>query len=226
MNNNDHKTNANSETKKTLANQTIRQEWEERQKEQLKRKILWRKSAPREKKTTNVSCVLIDVKRVVNVTKGGRRFRFFTVAAAGNHAGSVGIGSGKANEVALAREKAFTKATQNMIKIPFVNDTIAHPVTAKFCASRIMLKPSRKGSGLIVGGATRTVLELLGVKNIIGKSFASNNKMNVLRATMRALKKLRTPDQILEARGLKTQSVTEPTELKESNHARSTNEVN
>ncbi len=183
-------------------NMSSRQEWEERQKLQTKRKILWSKNSAKVKKTSNTSFTLVEVKRVVNVTKGGRRFRFFAIAVAGNRAGLVGIGSGKANEVSLARDKAFAQAEKNMIFIPSINDTITHTVSAKFCASKIMLKPASKGSGLIIGGAARSIIELLGIKNITGKSFASNNRMNLLRATLKALKQLRTPKAILVARGL------------------------
>ena len=179
---------------------SARKNWEELQKEATKRKILWRKAPLKKKKPSTISYVLVEVKRVVNVTKGGRRFRFYAIAAAGNRAGSVGIGSGKANEVSLARDKAFARAEKNMTKIPLINETIRHPVKAKFCASRIFLKPTSQGSGLIIGGAARILVELLGIKNISGKAFTSNNRMNLLKATLKALKQLQTTKMLALAR--------------------------
>ncbi len=181
---------------------SARKNWEELQKEATKRKILWRKTAPKEKKVSSLSYVLVQVKRVVNVTKGGRRFRFYAIAAAGNRTGMVGIGSGKANEVSLARDKAFARAEKNMITVPIVKDTISHPVHAKFCSSRIFLKPASQGSGLIVGGSARALIELVGIKNISGKAFGSNNRMNLLKATLKALQKLQPPRHFMLARGL------------------------
>lgn len=203
-----------SGSNKEQVHASARKNWEELQKEATKRKILWRKSSPKEKKTSSISYVLVQVKRVVNVTKGGRRFRFYAIAAAGNRAGLVGIGSGKANEVSLARDKAFARAEKNLFPVSIHNDTISHSVNAKFCSSRIFLKPTSKGSGLIIGGSARSLIELVGIKNISGKAFGSNNRMNLLKATVKALKKLQTPRNIMLARGL---IQTKPTTLIKGN---------
>ena len=147
---------------------------------------------------------LLEVKRVTKVTKGGRRFRFFAVALTGNRKGQIGFGTGKGNEVAVAREKAFFQAEKNMITVPFVNGTIPHTTIGRFCGAKIILKPASKGTGILVGGAARTVIELLGITNISGKSLGSNNKMNLIRATLTALKQLRTLNQVLALRDLTT----------------------
>lgn len=177
--------------------EALNQQQEQRRKENEKRKILWRKSStPRQRQTSPYKFKLIEVKRVTKVTKGGRRFRFFAVALAGDQKGQVGVGYGKANEVRSARAKAFAVAEKNLFRVPLHNETILHEVTGKFCSSRILLKPAPPGSGIIVGGASRSVIELLGIKNIRGKSLGSNNKMNVIQATLLTLKKLKTKKEI------------------------------
>lgn len=144
----------------------------------------------------------MEVKRVTKVTKGGRRFRFFALAIAGDMKGKVGFGTGKGNEVSIARQKAFFQAEKNVLYFPAFLDTIPHEVIGTFCGSKILLKPAAKGTGVVVGGAARLVIELLGITNIRGKSLGSNNPMNLIRATFNALQKLKTFHEIMNARDI------------------------
>ena len=180
----------------------LKKEQETKRKEIEKNRILWKKNTRKRTVVSENNQRLIQVKRVTKVTKGGRRFRFFTVALVGNRKGKVGFGTGKGNEIAISREKAFFQAQKNMITVPFVNETIPHTTIGEFCGAKIILKPASKGTGILVGGAARTVVELLGIANISGKSLGSNNKMNLIQATLNALKKLRTIDEVLALRDL------------------------
>ncbi len=171
----------------------IDEQQQKRQKEMERRKILWRKTRTVHDRTKNIfKFKLIEVKRITKVTKGGRRFRFFAAALAGDENGKVGVGFGKGNEVNSARIKAYAQAEKKMIKIPIVNGTIPHEVTGRFCSSHIFFKPAPEGTGIVIGGASRNVIALLGIKNIRGKSLGSNNKMNLIQATMKALQSLKT----------------------------------
>lgn len=200
----DSTTNAN--TVKNNSNldleKVVRQEQEFKKKELVKRKILWRKSNWKRGSSKEYEYKLINVQRVIKVTKGGRRFSFLAVALAGNKKGKVGFGTGKGTEVVLARKKAFAQAEKNMLELSFVANTIPHTVIGKFCSAKILLKPAAKGTGIIAGGAARLVLELLGINNIRGKSLGSNNKANLIRATFAALKQLRTLEEVQKLRGI------------------------
>ncbi len=145
---------------------------------------------------------IINVGRVTKVTKGGRTFRFAAVAVVGDRNGTVGIGTGKANEVQDAIKKAVQSATKNVIKVPIVNEsTIPHEAFGEQGASKIMLKPASKGTGVKAGGAVRSVLELAGVKDVLSKSLGSNTKLNVAYATLNALKSQRTASHVAKLRG-------------------------
>lgn len=135
----------------------------------------------------------LEVARVTRVTKGGKRMRFRVLSVIGNRKGRVGYGVGKGVDVAGATAKAVAQARKSLVTIPFVHDTIPHPVTAKFSASRILIKPAPKGSGVKAGGAVRQVLELAGVPNASSKILGSSNKLNNVKATFEALKRLRVP---------------------------------
>ncbi len=135
--------------------------------------------------------VIVNIGRVTKVVKGGRRFRFTALVVIGNKNGLVGYGFGKAKEVPDAIRKAVDDAFKNIVKVNIKGSTIAHDIETKFNASRILLKPASEGTGVIAGGATRPVVELAGIKDILTKSLGSNNASNVVRATIKALSMLK-----------------------------------
>ncbi len=136
--------------------------------------------------------VIVNIGRVTKVVKGGRRFRFTALVVVGNKKGLVGFGFGKAKEVPDAIRKAVDDAFKNIVKVNIKGSTIAHDVEVKFNASRIILKPAIDGTGVIAGGATRPVVELAGIKDILTKSLGSNNASNVVRATIKALSMIKS----------------------------------
>ena len=130
---------------------------------------------------------IVNIGRVTKVVKGGRRFRFTALIVVGNKDGIIGYGTGKAKEVPDAIKKAVDDAFKNLVQVNLHGSTIAHDIEVKFNASRILLKPASEGTGVIAGGATRPVLELAGIQDILTKSLGSNNPANVVRATVKAL---------------------------------------
>jgi small subunit ribosomal protein S5 len=137
---------------------------------------------------------LLDLARVTRVTGGGKRMSFRAVVIAGDKKGKVGIGIDKGKDVSQAVEKATRKAKKNLVSIVIIDGTISHEVEAKSGPAVILLKPQRKGRGLVAGGAVRTICDLVGIKNISSKILSgSKNKLNNARATMEALKKLKAP---------------------------------
>ncbi len=151
--------------------------------------------------------VMVDVRRVAKVVKGGRTLRISALVVVGNKKGQIGFGIGKAVEANEAIEKATQQAKKNLITVPIVNDTIPHEVIGKFSSTSILMLPSKEGNGIIAGGAARIVLELSGIKNITAKKHGSNNKINVVRATFEGLKLLRTAEQIAELRGKSVEEI-------------------
>ena len=135
--------------------------------------------------------VIVDIGRVTKVVKGGRRFRFTALVVVGNRNGLVGFGFGKAKEVPDAMRKAVDDAFKNIVEVKLKGSTIPHDIEVKFNASRILLKPASKGTGVIAGGGARPVVELAGIKNILTKSIGSSNSANVVRATIKALSMLK-----------------------------------
>ena len=144
---------------------------------------------------------LVDVARVVRIVAGGRRFRFRTTIVIGNEKGKVGVGVGKAGDVSSAITKAVATAKKNLITVPIVDSTIPHEVKVKYRGAQVFLKPARRGTGVIAGGAVRAVVELAGIRNILSKIQGSNNKPNNVLATLKALKMLETKEQIYQRRG-------------------------
>ena len=133
----------------------------------------------------------IEIARVTRVTKGGKRMRFRALTVIGNRKGRVGFGLAKGADVALATSKATTQARKSLLTVPIARETIPHPVSAKFGAASVLLKPAPKGTGIKAGGAVRAVLGLAGIPNVVSKMLGSSNKINNVKATFAALKKLR-----------------------------------
>lgn len=145
---------------------------------------------------------LVKLNRVAKVTKGGRTFSFAAIVVVGDGKGSVGHGLGKARDVSEAISKAVDEAKKNLVKFPLINGTIPHEQLGKFDAGRVLIKPASDGTGVIAGGGMRAVLEIAGVQNVLAKSQGSSNPHNVVKATIDALKKLRSPKEIAKQRGI------------------------
>ncbi|HQU14994.1 MAG: 30S ribosomal protein S5 [Chromatiales bacterium 21-64-14] len=144
---------------------------------------------------------LIVVNRVAKVVKGGRQFGFSALSVVGDGNGKVGFGHGKAREVPMAIQKAMEGARKNMRSIPLNGSTLHYPVNARHGAARVHMQPASEGTGIIAGGAMRAVLEVLGVRDVLAKSFGSRNPFNVVRATIRGLTQTFSPEDIAAKRG-------------------------
>ena len=144
---------------------------------------------------------LICVNRVTKVVKGGRTMRFAALIVVGDGQGSIGYGMGKANEVPEAIRKATAEAKRSMIKIAKLNTSVPHEAIGNFGSSKVIIMPASEGTGVIAGGPARSVCELAGIKNIRTKSLGSNNKQNVVLATIAGLSQLKTPEEVARNRG-------------------------
>jgi hypothetical protein len=152
--------------------------------------------------------LVIDIKSVVKVTKGGRQRRFSAIVVVGDRKGRVGLGIGKANEVPDAIKKAIQDANKNIIKIPLIDGrTVAHEAIGTAGAAKVIIKPAKAGTGIIAGGSVRAVLELAGVRDIVSKSLGARTKLNMARAALNALQSIKTPEEVARLRGKSVEEI-------------------
>lgn len=151
---------------------------------------------------------ILNIARVTNVVKGGRRFSFSAYVVIGNRKGTVGFGHGKANEVPDAIKKAVRNAQSKLITVPIIDKhTVPHDAQGKYLASKVLIKPAPKGKGLIASGTVRAVTELAGYSDIYAKTYGSRTKMNTAKATINALQKMRTVEEIAELRNVEIETL-------------------
>ena len=153
---------------------------------------------------------VVDINRVAKVVKGGRRFSFTALVVIGDGNGRVGLGYGKAKEVPAAIAKGVEEAKKNFFKVPRIQGTIPHPVQGEKAAGVVMLRPASPGTGVIAGGAVRAVLECAGVHDILSRSLGSDNSINIVHATVDALRRLEKPEAVAARRGLPLEEVAPP----------------
>ena len=144
---------------------------------------------------------LVAVNRVAKVVKGGRQFGFTALTVVGDGNGRVGFGYGKAREVPLAIQKAMEKARANLVEVSITNGTLYYPVNARHGAAKVYMQPASEGTGVIAGGAMRAVLEVAGVRNVLAKCNGSRNPINLVRATIKGLQDMKSPEMIAAKRG-------------------------
>src|SRR5688500_1962902 len=150
---------------------------------------------------------VIEINRVAKVVKGGRRFSFTALVAVGDEESVVGIGYGKAREVPLAIQKAVENARKDLIRVPKYGQTLTHKIIGRYGAGHVVLRPASPGTGVIAGGGVRAVLELGGVRDVLTKSIGTQNPINLVKATMDGLMRLRRPAEVAELRGLSVNEV-------------------
>ena len=151
---------------------------------------------------------LVHVNRVVKVVKGGRIFGFTALTVVGDGNGKIGFGYGKAREVPVAIQKAMEKARKNLVKVELNEGTLQYPIDAHFGAAHVFMKPASEGTGIIAGGAMRAVFEVVGVKNVLAKCIGSRNPINMVRATIKGLAEMNSPEMIAAKRGKSVEEIT------------------
>ncbi len=144
---------------------------------------------------------MVHVNRVAKVVKGGRIFGFTALTVVGDGNGRVGFGYGKAREVPVAIQKAMEKARKNMVDVALVDGTLQYPINARHGAAKVYMQPASEGTGIIAGGPMRAVFEVVGVKNVLSKCNGTRNPINVVRATIRGLAEMKSPEMIAAKRG-------------------------
>jgi len=152
---------------------------------------------------------LVAVNRVVKVVKGGRQFSFTALSVVGDGDGKVGFGYGKAREVPLAIQKAMERARRDMVRVSLNQGTLWHAVKARHSGSRVYMQQASEGTGVIAGGAMRAVFEAVGVQNVLAKSVGSNNPINLVRATMKGLQAMASPESVAIKRGKPVEEILE-----------------
>lgn len=157
--------------------------------------------ANHEQKDGELQEKLVQVNRVAKVVKGGRIFGFTALTVVGDGNGRVGFGRGKAREVPVAIQKAMEQARRNMVSVQLNGHTLQYPVKARHGASKVYMQPASEGTGVIAGGAMRAVLELAGVENVLAKCYGSTNPVNVVRATVKGLAAMTSPEDVAAKRG-------------------------
>ena len=150
---------------------------------------------------------LVQVNRVAKVVKGGRIFGFTALTVVGDGNGRVGFGRGKAREVPVAIQKAMEQARRNMVSVSLNGHTLQYPVKARHGASMVYMQPASEGTGVIAGGAMRAVLELAGVENVLAKCYGSTNPVNVVRATVKGLASMASPEDVAAKRGKSVEEI-------------------
>ena len=181
----------------TVAEENIEQLPAKRQRNRKKR-VETQESKPESEWTEQV----VQIRRVTKVVKGGKKLSFRAIVIVGNKKGQVGVGCAKAAEVIIAIQKAIADGRKNLITVPIFKTTIPHPIKGRSGAGAVMLRPASQGTGIIAGGAVRSVLELAGIENILSKSLGSKSPLNAANATLEALKSLRPFSEIAKKRGL------------------------
>ena len=161
----------------------------------------------RNEKSDGLDKKMVAVNRISKTVKGGRKMRFNAVVVVGDRNGRVGVGMGKAAEVTLAIEKATSDAKRHLVNVSLKGTTIPHEIIGRFETTKILMMPSKEGSGVIAGGAVRDVVDLAGIKDITTKSYGSNNPVNCVKATFDGLMKLRSAEQIAAIRGKSVEEI-------------------